>query len=170
MADLRWWRQDTQFGEITVVVSDVGVLAIALPGGDGIEELLGTAIFERDDALAARLDGWFRASSHNLDLAVDMDRAGVTGFRRTVLETLTREVGWGETVTYGELAAMAGRPNAARAVGTFMSTNPVPFVIPCHRVIAAGGRLGGYGGAWSDGGGTELKRRLLAREGVTTKD
>ncbi len=170
MADLRWWRQDTPFGGVAVVVSDAGVLAIGLPGGEGIEELLGEALPERDEAVADRLDDWFAGRLHDLDLHVDLDGAGVTGFRRTVLETLTREVGWGETVSYGELAAMAGRPKAARAVGTAMSTNPVPFVIPCHRVIAAGGRIGGYGGAWSDGGGTELKRRLLAREGVTTKD
>ena len=169
MADLRWWKQGTPFGEITVVVSDVGLLAIALPGGDGIEDLLGAAIPERDEAVAARLDDWFAGRSHDLDLPIDLDAAGIAGFRRDVLEILTREVGWGETVSYGELAAMAGRPNAARAVGTAMSTNPVPFAIPCHRVIAAGGRIGGYGGAWSDGGGTELKRRLLAREGVHTK-
>ncbi len=83
-------------------------------------------------------------------------------FRRTVLETLRREVPWGETVTYGELAAMGGRPRAARAVGTAMASNPVPLVIPCHRVVASNG-LGGYGGA---DGRPDLKRALLALEGV----
>lgn len=168
MADLRWWTQDTPYGEVTVVVSDEGVRAIGLPGG-GLEEVLDEAIHERDESVANALVAWFAGTRHDLALPVDLDGAGVNGFRRTVLETLTREVGWGETVSYGELAAMAGRPRAARAVGTAMATNPVPFVIPCHRVIAAGGRIGGYGGAWSDGGGTELKRRLLAREGVQTK-
>ena len=81
-----------------------------------------------------------------------------------MLETLVREVGWGETVSYGELAEMAGRPRAARAVGTAMRSNPLPFVIPCHRVVAAGGRIGGYGGGRN---AVELKRALLAREGVT---
>jgi len=168
MADLHWWRQSTEFGEITVVMSDIGLLAIALPGG-GVEELLGEAILERDEEVAERLDDWFAGRSHDLDVPVDLEAAGVVGFRRKVLETLINEVGWGETVSYGELAAMAGRPKAARAVGTAMSGNPVPFAIPCHRVIAAGGRIGGYGGARSDGGGTDLKRRLLAREGVHTK-
>ena len=93
-----------------------------------------------------------------------LDLDGVDGFRRTVLETLVREVGWGETVSYGELAAMAGRPRAARAVGTAMASNPLPFVIPCHRVVAAGGRIGGYGGGRN---AVALKRSLLAREGVT---
>ena len=93
-----------------------------------------------------------------------LDLGDIDGFRRTVLETLVREVGWGETVSYGELAEMAGRPRAARAVGTAMRSNPLPFVIPCHRVVAAGGRIGGYGGGRN---AVALKRRLLEREGVT---
>jgi methylated-DNA-[protein]-cysteine S-methyltransferase len=80
-----------------------------------------------------------------------------------VLETLRREVPWGETVTYGELALMAGAPGAARAVGTTMATNPVPLVVPCHRVVASGGRIGGYGGGLH---GVATKRTLLAREGL----
>ena len=75
-----------------------------------------------------------------------------------------REVGWGETVSYGELAEMAGRPRAARAVGSAMASSPLPFVIPCHRVVAAGGKIGGYGNGRN---AIALKRRLLAREGVT---
>ena len=71
-----------------------------------------------------------------------------------------REVGWGETAPYGELAEMAGRPRAARAVGNAMSRNPVPIVVPCHRVVAAGGRIGGYGPS-----GVPTKRYLLALEG-----
>jgi methylated-DNA-[protein]-cysteine S-methyltransferase len=80
-----------------------------------------------------------------------------------VLDTLVRDVPWGETVSYGELAGMAGRPRAARGVGRVMATNPLPFVIPCHRVLAAGGRIGGYG---SGSNAIDLKRALLAREGV----
>jgi len=82
---------------------------------------------------------------------------------RTVLETLVAEVPWGETVSYGELAELSGRPRAARAVGRIMAGNVVPFVIPCHRVIAACGRIGGYGGGRDALG---LKRWLLEREGV----
>jgi len=77
-----------------------------------------------------------------------------------VFETLAREVPWGETVTYGELAALAGRPGAARATGSALRANPVPFVIPCHRVVAAGG-IGGYGGRRE---AVALKRMLLDRE------
>jgi methylated-DNA-[protein]-cysteine S-methyltransferase len=76
-----------------------------------------------------------------------------------VLETLAAEVPWGETVTYGELADLAGRPRAARAVGSAMRNNPIPFVIPCHRVVGVDG-LGSFGSL-----GLEYKRRLLALEG-----
>jgi methylated-DNA-[protein]-cysteine S-methyltransferase len=67
----------------------------------------------------------------------------------------------GETVSYGELAEMAGRPGAARAVGGAMARNPVPLFVPCHRVLAAGGRLGGFGGARN---ALDIKRWLLAHE------
>jgi methylated-DNA-[protein]-cysteine S-methyltransferase len=84
----------------------------------------------------------------------------ITEFRRTVYEAL-RTVPLGETVSYGELAAMAGKPGAARAVGTAMADNPVPIVVPCHRVVASDG-LGGFGG------GVELKKTLLKLERART--
>lgn len=73
-----------------------------------------------------------------------------------------RRISYGQVVTYGELARMVGRPGAARAVGAAMAGNPVPLIVPCHRVVAANGRLGGFSAA----GGTALKRRLLALERV----
>ena len=110
----------------------------------------------------------FRGTRDNFDIDVDLC-AIAAPFARTVLETLRREVRWGETVTYGELASIAGRPGAARAVGTTMAQNPVPFIIPCHRVVAANDRLGGYGGT-NDGAAHSLtiKRWLLAHEGITS--
>ena len=87
-----------------------------------------------------------------------LDRSERRGFRGEVLAAL-ETVPYGETVSYGELAGMAGRPLASRAVGTAMATNPLPLVVPCHRVIAAGGRLGGYGP------GPALKVQLLELEG-----
>ena len=80
------------------------------------------------------------------------------------METLAEGVPWGEVVSYGELAVLSGRPRAARAVGSEMRNNPIPFVIPCHRVVAAGNRIGGYGGGRN---AVALKRALLAREGVS---
>lgn len=77
--------------------------------------------------------------------------------------TLLTEIPFGAVATYGEIAARAGRPNAARAVGGACHCNPIPIFIPCHRVVAAGGRLGGFGL------GLELKQRLLDLEGIATR-
>ena len=155
---MRLWRQPSPFGEVTVVVSDRGVREISLPGDDQPDGEAG----KPDRKVARELDEWFAGKRHAFDLALDLD--GIDGFRRVALETLARDVHWGETVTYGELADLAGRPRAARAAGSAMRDNPLPFVIPCHRVVAAGGRIGGYGGGRN---AVALKRRLLEREGVT---
>lgn len=94
---------------------------------------------------------------------VRLDLPAGTDFQRRVLAA-TRKTGYGRTITYGELAERAGRPRAARAVGTVMSSNRFPVLIPCHRVVASGGRLGGY----TSPQGPCLKERLLEieREGV----
>ena len=91
------------------------------------------------------------------DLALDLEWA--TPFQRALVDAL-RAVPRGEVVSYGELAALAGRPRAARAAGALCAGNRFAFVVPCHRVVAAHG-IGGYGSA-----GVEIKRRLLALEGV----
>jgi methylated-DNA-[protein]-cysteine S-methyltransferase len=151
------WRQDSPYGELTVVVVDGRVREISLPGPDQPDIDIGKPVA----VVAKQLDQWFYGKRHAFELHLDLE--GVRGFRRTVLETLANEVPWGETVSYGELASMAGRPRAARAAGSAMRNNPLPFVIPCHRVLAAGGKIGGYGGGAN---AIELKRALLAREGV----
>lgn len=91
------------------------------------------------------------------DVPIDLDWC--TDFQRAVAETL-RAVPYGEVVTYGELAALAGHPNAQRAAGTFCAHNRLPLVLPCHRVVSAGG-IGSYGSL-----GESFKRRLLELEGV----
>ncbi len=83
----------------------------------------------------------------------------MVAFGRRVLEA-TAAIPFGETSTYGEIAARAGNPKAARATGNALGHNPIPIVVPCHRVLAAGGRLGGYTG------GTDRKELLLRVEGV----
>jgi methylated-DNA-[protein]-cysteine S-methyltransferase len=93
-------------------------------------------------------------------LDVDLDLDGVTDFEQALTDAL-RRVPRGETVTYGELAALAGRPRAQRAAGTFCARNRFGLVVPCHRVVAADG-IGSYGSL-----GVEYKRRLLEVEGVT---
>jgi methylated-DNA-[protein]-cysteine S-methyltransferase len=98
---------------------------------------------------------------------IKLDLKSVDPFRRTIYDAL-RKVGFGETVTYGELAKRAGanEPQAAQDVGVAMARNPVPLIIPCHRVLAAGGKLGGF----SAPGRTEAKQRMLALEGVYVGD
>jgi methylated-DNA-[protein]-cysteine S-methyltransferase len=90
-----------------------------------------------------------------------LDAAGVEGFRRTCLLELTA-LPYGSTLTYGELAELAGNGAAARAAGTSMATNSLPIVIPCHRVLPSGGGVGNYGFH-----GPEYKERLLELEGAT---
>jgi methylated-DNA-[protein]-cysteine S-methyltransferase len=155
---MKQWVQPSPFGDVTVVASERGVREISLPGDDQPDGELGAA----DARVKRQLGEWFAGKRHAFDFAFDLE--GVDGFRRTVLETLAHDVPWGEIVTYGELADLAGRPRAARAVGSAMRDNPLPFVIPCHRVVAAGGRIGGYGGGRN---AIALKRQLLEREGVT---
>jgi methylated-DNA-[protein]-cysteine S-methyltransferase len=158
----RWWRQATPIGELVIVAGPAGVRRIELPLGVTPRAPEVDAVPERDGTVAAALDAWFAGTDRRL--AVTVDLGGVESpFRRAVLETLRRDVPWGETVTYGELATMAGAPGAARAVGTTMARNPVPLVVPCHRVVASGGRIGGYGGGAH---GVATKRALLAREGL----
>lgn len=90
---------------------------------------------------------------------VDIDLGGLTPFQQAVLRA-TVEIPYGLTETYGEVAERVGAPRAARAVGTALSKNPVPLLIPCHRVVRSGGDVGQYGM-----GGTAIKKRLLRREG-----
>jgi methylated-DNA-[protein]-cysteine S-methyltransferase len=89
-----------------------------------------------------------------------LDYRGLPGFNRRVLEELAAQVRPGEKVTYGELAARCGCPRGARAVGQVMARNPFPLIYPCHRVLAAGGRLGGFGP------GLRMKQWLLELEGA----
>jgi len=104
---------------------------------------------------------YFAGSRRRFTIPLDWSRS--EGFRLEVLQELTT-VPPGEIVTYGELAGRVGRPGAARAVGTAMATNPLPIVVPCHRVVRAGPRLGGYGGS------EDTKRWLLGHEGVRLPD
>jgi len=108
--------------------------------------------------LADRMRSVFAGARDSFgDVALDLD--GLTEFQLAVVEAL-RRVPWGEVVTYGELAAIAGYPNAQRAAGSVCAGNRFPVVVPCHRVVAANG-IGRYGAS-----GVEYKRRLLELENV----
>ena len=108
--------------------------------------------------LADRLSSYFSGGTQDFG-DIELDLTWCTAFQRAVVDVL-RAVPRGETVTYGELAALAGHPNAQRAAGSFCAHNRFPIVVPCHRVVAAGG-LGSYGSL-----GVDYKRRLLTMEGA----
>jgi methylated-DNA-[protein]-cysteine S-methyltransferase len=108
------------------------------------------------------LEGYLAGSVHDLG-SIRVDLGWATPFQGRVVRT-ARRIAWGHTVTYGELAARAGFPGAARAAASVMRANRFPLIVPCHRVVAAGG-IGGFMGArW--GAAVALKKRLLAHEGV----
>ena len=161
------WRQATPFGDIVVVLGPDGVERVTLPlaesdlvVADAQIRGLATTKSRRVARVARQLDEYFAGRRREFDVEVNLEATQLSELQRHVLETVRAEVPYGETVTYGELAELAGRAGAARAVGTAMSRNPVPFFVPCHRVVAAGG-IGGYGGGAA---GIALKRALLDRE------
>jgi methylated-DNA-[protein]-cysteine S-methyltransferase len=110
------------------------------------------------DAVRKELDQYFNGKRTSFSLQIDWQLSH--GFRQMVLQTLFSQVHVGEVVSYGELARWVGHPRAGRAVGSAMATNPVPIVVPCHRVLQSGGKIGNYGG------GVQMKRQLLTHEGA----
>lgn len=113
-------------------------------------------------AALEQLDAYFAGELTVFDVPIDLGRQ--TPVTRAVLETLHETVGHGESVTYGELAARSGTGVPARAIGSIMGANPIPLIVPCHRVVAGDG-LGGYSGG-APGEGLATKRWLLEHEGV----
>jgi methylated-DNA-[protein]-cysteine S-methyltransferase len=112
------------------------------------------------DAIATQLDDYFAGARHVFDLPLAPEG---TDFQRTVWRTLAT-IPYGETISYAQLAARIDRPSAVRAVGAANGRNPIPIVLPCHRVIGADGSLTGFGG------GLPTKRFLLALEGALPQD
>lgn len=156
----------TNHGWIGLLLSARGLRAATLPRDtqdEALRELM--EMGASGPALEATLDGLPEkvraiASGQPADgIARYLDWDGITPFRRAVLEE-AMGIPPGETRSYGWLAAKAGRPRAARAVGRVMATNPFPVIVPCHRVVASNGALHGYGG------GLEMKERLLRAEGA----
>jgi methylated-DNA-[protein]-cysteine S-methyltransferase len=147
-------RVETPIGHLVVAATEAGLARVSFGGPDRGEDGPPSTLTEAQ----RQLDAYFAGRRQAFDLPLDWSRT--SGFQRRVLQTLYAEIGFGHTVTYGVLAAMAGRPEAARAVGVAMATNPIPVVVPCHRVVASGGALGGFGG------GLEMKRWLLTHEGA----
>ncbi|MEU6350505.1 methylated-DNA--[protein]-cysteine S-methyltransferase [Streptomyces sp. NPDC047072] len=105
-----------------------------------------------------QVEAYFAGARHDFELPLDWSL--ISGFNRQVLRELASGVPFGSVVGYGDLARRVGQPGAAQAVGVAMGSNPLPVVVPCHRVVESDGGIGGFGG------GLETKRKLLALEGV----
>ncbi|RZS32510.1 methylated-DNA-[protein]-cysteine S-methyltransferase [Herbihabitans rhizosphaerae] len=161
---------DTRIGTCAVAWGEHGIVGLGLPestaGGtrarmrrrfpDAPEAEPPSSVTDAITAMVALLSG----EAADLDgVALDMD--GVPEFHRRVYE-VTRAIPPGDTMTYGEIATQLGDPGSARAVGQALGANPFPIVIPCHRVLAAGGKAGGF----SANGGTATKMRMLTIEGA----
>lgn len=161
-ADTESWRESTPFGRLTLTASSTHLIHVAWPGRGGDDAHAPNSRGRPEHPVLREAVEQLRAfvAGRSRGFSVPVSFAGVTGaFRRRVLETLHAELPFGHTITYGELALLAGRPQAARAVGSAMSHNPLPIFVPCHRVLASAG-LGGFGP------GLEVKRKLLRHEGV----
>jgi methylated-DNA-[protein]-cysteine S-methyltransferase len=159
----------TDFGPVGLAWTARGLIGLQLPEPDGAISL--ARLLRRREAAETEAPKWLQPTVNRLqryftgaqvDLShspIDFD--GVPAFFRLLYFEML-EIGWGETVSYGELARRVGSPGAARAVGQAMSHNAIPVIIPCHRVLASGQRSGGF----SASGGVGTKLRLLELEGV----
>lgn len=151
-------------GNLLLVKSDAGLRRIAFENEDFTQVLASESSVKKLDVVndaqqfsheCEQLQAYFAGQAHSFTLALDLP---ATGFRRRTQRSLA-DIPHGSTVTYGELAAIVGNPGAARAVGSACATNPLPIVLPCHRVLAAGGALGGYSGElWRKSRLLELER------------
>jgi methylated-DNA-[protein]-cysteine S-methyltransferase len=165
LLDVAYDLTDSPIGTLLVAASERGLCLISFdPEPDREAEALARAFGARVlrsprpvDEVRRELDEYFAGRRREFDLPVDL--TPVPTFQREVLAELAR-VPYGSLETYGGLAARVGRPRAARAVGGALNRNPVPIVVPCHRVVGASGSLTGYGG------GLERKEWLLAAEGA----
>jgi methylated-DNA-[protein]-cysteine S-methyltransferase len=165
LLDVAYDLVDTPVGTLLVAATDRGLCRIAYDAEperevERLAHAFGVRVMRSPrpiEPARRQLDEYFSGSRHSFDLPVDLEL--LAEFNRRVLRELAR-VPYGEVVTYGELATRAARPRAARAVGTVMNRNPLPIVLPCHRVIGASGKLVGYAG------GLERKESLLRLEGA----
>jgi len=166
LLDVAYGTYESPLGTLTVMVTPRGLVRLSYPGEtiqDQLQELadrVSPRILEapeRTDSVRRQLDGYFGGRRRAFDVPIDWRL--VRGFAGDVLRATAR-IPFGGVSSYREVAAAAGSPHAYRAAGNALGSNPVPIVVPCHRVLHAGGGLGGYTG------GLERKRYLLRLEGA----
>ena len=171
LIDVAYATVDSPYGKLLIARTDRGVVKLALPSHRGdvvadneiLEELAGKVsprVLEapqRLDDARRELDAYFEGKLQHFNVPVDWRLS--RGFTNRALHAVAR-IPYGETRSYGQIARAAGNERAFRAAGTACGHNPVPLIVPCHRVVQAGGAIGNYGG------GPEMKRSLLSLEGA----
>jgi methylated-DNA-[protein]-cysteine S-methyltransferase len=166
LLDVAYTTADSPFGPLLLAQTQRGLVRVGLPN-QGADELLvdlaervSPRVLEAPaqlDEARRELDLYFEGKLDRFDLPLDWRLS--SGFRQRVLRAINR-IPYGQTRSYTEMARRAGNERAVRAAGTACGSNPIPLVVPCHRVLRTGGALGGYGG------GLPMKRALLELEGV----
>jgi methylated-DNA-[protein]-cysteine S-methyltransferase len=165
LLDVAYGQADSPFGPLTVAVTERGVVRLAYPDLavdevlEGLARRVSPRILEapaRIDPVRRELELYFEGRLKRFGGAIDWSLT--QGFFRDVLQA-TAKIAYGDVRTYTEVAASAGSAGAVRAAGNGLGSNPIPIVVPCHRVVRSGGGLGGYTG------GLERKEYLLALEG-----
>jgi methylated-DNA-[protein]-cysteine S-methyltransferase len=162
--DVAYRTIETPIGSLLLAATDRGLVRVAFESEDhdsvlaALSQLISPRVLkapERLDTVAREIDQYFDRRRDAFDVPLDLRLA--RGFRREVLTHLL-EIDYGTTATYAWVAAAAGKPNAVRAAGSACANNPIPVVVPCHRVVRSDGSVGRYAG------GTEVKQTLLALE------
>jgi methylated-DNA-[protein]-cysteine S-methyltransferase len=162
LLDVAYALHDSPLGPLLLAATERGLVLVGYTPERALEELAGAVSPRvlrapaRLDAVRRELEEYFAGRRQRFELALDWRLAG-RGFTRRVLRA-TAAIPYGATSSYARIARAAGSPRAYRAAGNALGANPLPIVVPCHRVLATGGGLGGYGG------GVERKRALLAIE------
>jgi methylated-DNA-[protein]-cysteine S-methyltransferase len=165
LLDIAYRTVDSAVGPLLLAATPLGLLRVAFAseGHDNVLQNLSARVSPRVleaptrlDPVARQLEEFFTGRRQSFDVALDWSLSH--GFRRTVLEHLNTDIGYGTTTSYATLARLSGSPKAVRAVGTACATNPIPIVVPCHRVIRSDGAVGAYRG------GPAAKRALLDLE------
>ncbi|SOD87357.1 methylated-DNA--[protein]-cysteine S-methyltransferase [Streptomyces sp. Ag109_G2-15] len=166
-----WAVVGTGVGPLMLAATREGLVNVVFHATDAVREraleqlaarLGAEPVEDPDSPLLAeairQVEAYFAGERHDFDLPLDWSL--ISGFNRQVLRELASGVPYGTVVGYGDLAGRVGQPGGAQAVGAAMGANPLPVVVPCHRVVESDGGIGGFGG------GLEAKRKLLALEGV----
>jgi methylated-DNA-[protein]-cysteine S-methyltransferase len=166
--DVAYRTIDTPVGQLLLAATPAGLVRVAF-ASEGLDDVLQNladrisprvlAAPARLDAVARQVDEYFAGQRRSFDVPLDWQLS--SGFRRIVLTSLATEIGYGRTASYSALAALAGNPGAVRATGTACATNPIPVVVPCHRVV----RLNGSPGRYRGGPGAKLALLSLESRG-----